>query len=153
MDIARIMSTVMPGTFAPDVAGSEAPQITPIPALANAPADFTDAASTAPQSPSISALSGQSSDTADAAALAAGTTVPSVSGETSFKDTVKALLSDVNTKMNTADQNTRDLADGKTNDTNKVVTSVEEANLALQYTLAIREKLLQAYTSVQQMTV
>jgi flagellar hook-basal body complex protein FliE len=36
---------------------------------------------------------------------------------------------------------------------NKVVTSVEEANLALQYTMAIRTKLLEAYSEVTRMTV
>ena len=39
----------------------------------------------------------------------------------------------------------RDLADGKTNDLQKVVTSVEEANLALHFTMAMRSKLLDAY--------
>jgi flagellar hook-basal body complex protein FliE len=70
------------------------------------------------------------------------------SGETSFKDTVKQMLSDVNDKINTSDSNTRDLATGATNDLAKVVTSVEEANLALQYTMAIRQKLLTAYQTV-----
>lgn len=71
----------------------------------------------------------------------------------SFKDTVKAMLSDVNDKVNASDQATRDLADGKTNDMQKVVTSVEEANLALNFTMAIRSKLLEAYTQISQMQV
>jgi flagellar hook-basal body complex protein FliE len=58
------------------------------------------------------------------------------------------MLSDVNDKINTSDSNTRDLATGATNDLAKVVTSVEEANLALQYTMAIRSKLLTAYSSI-----
>jgi flagellar hook-basal body complex protein FliE len=66
---------------------------------------------------------------------------------------VKQLLANVNDSINTSDQNTRDLASGKTNDINKVVTSVEEANLSLQYTMALRTKLLEAYTSVEQMSV
>jgi flagellar hook-basal body complex protein FliE len=70
------------------------------------------------------------------------------SGVTSFKDTVKQMLADVNDKITTSDSNTRDLATGATNDLQKVVTSVEEANLALQYTMAIRSKLLTAYQSV-----
>jgi flagellar hook-basal body complex protein FliE len=91
--------------------------------------------------------------------LGAGDETPNVSnipgtaeaaGETSFKDTVKQMLSDVSDKINTSDSNTRDLATGATNDLAKVVTSVEEANLALQYTMAIRSKLLAAYQSVSQ---
>ncbi len=69
----------------------------------------------------------------------------------SFKDTVKSILADVNDKINVSDQATRDLADGKTNDIQKVVTSVEEANLALNFTMAIRSKLLEAYTQISQM--
>lgn len=71
----------------------------------------------------------------------------------SFKDTVSALLAGVNDKVNASDQATRDLADGKTNDIQKVVTSVEEANLALNFTMAIRSKLLEAYTQISQMQV
>ena len=123
MNIASIMSTVMPGTFAPDMGASEAPSISPIP------------------------------DASDAAKDDAGATVPSVGGVTSFKDTVKKMLSDVNDKINTSDQNTRDLATGKTNDESKVITSVEEANLALQYTMTLRTKLLDAYTEIEHMTV
>jgi flagellar hook-basal body complex protein FliE len=71
----------------------------------------------------------------------------------SFKDTVKAMLDDVNDKLNVSDQNTRDLAAGKTNDLEKVVSSVEEANLALSFTMAMRTKLLEAYQQIAQMQV
>lgn len=74
-------------------------------------------------------------------------------GTPSFKDTVKSLLNDVNDKVNQSDALTRDLATGRTNDVGKVVTSVEEANLAMQFTLAIRNKLLDAYTEVSRMQV
>jgi flagellar hook-basal body complex protein FliE len=69
----------------------------------------------------------------------------------SFKDTVKSLLNDVNDKVAQSDQLSRDLATGRTNDVSKVVTSVEEANLAMEFTLAIRNKLLDAYTEISRM--
>jgi len=72
---------------------------------------------------------------------------------TSFKDTVKSLLADVNDKIVASDQASRDFADGKTNDLGKVVTSVEEANLALNYTMAMRQKLLDAYSEISRMQV
>jgi flagellar hook-basal body complex protein FliE len=72
-------------------------------------------------------------------------------GGASFKDTVKSFLSDVNDKVNTSDQLSQDLATGRTTDMSKVVTSVEEANLAMQFTLAIRNKLLDAYTEISRM--
>ena len=71
----------------------------------------------------------------------------------SFKDTVMSFLGDVNTKANTSDQNVQDLATGKTNDLNKVVSSVEEANLALQFTFAMKSQILNAYQEISRMTV
>jgi flagellar hook-basal body complex protein FliE len=75
------------------------------------------------------------------------------SGATSFRDTVKQMLGDVNDKINTSDQNTRDLATGETGDLQKVVTSVEEANLSMQYMMAIRTKLLDAYSEISRLNV
>ena len=74
-------------------------------------------------------------------------------GDKTFIDTLKDTLADVNTKMVTADHNTQDLAAGRTNDLAKVVTSVEEANLAFQFALAMRTKLLTAYQQIQQTQV
>jgi len=71
----------------------------------------------------------------------------------SFKDTVKSLLDGVNDSLNVSDQGTRDLADGKTNDLQKVVSSVEEADLALNFTMAMRSKLLESYQQISQMQV
>jgi flagellar hook-basal body complex protein FliE len=111
MDYSNAISSVVPGTFVPDLGKTD-------------------------ETPSVSAIPG-----GDA------------SGATSFRDTVKQLLGDVNDKINTSDQNTRDLATGATNDIQKVVTSVEEANLALSYTLAIRSKVLDAYSEISRLAV
>ena len=83
----------------------------------------------------------------------AGKSIGAESGEPSFKDQVYGLLNDVNERLVSSDQNVRDLAMGKTNDLNKVVTSMEEANLALSYTMAIRQKLLDAYNEVARITI
>jgi flagellar hook-basal body complex protein FliE len=72
---------------------------------------------------------------------------------TSFRDTVKSMLSEVNDKITTSDQAQRDLATGKTNDLQKVVTSVEEANLALNFTMSMRSKLLEAYQEIARMQI
>jgi len=74
-------------------------------------------------------------------------------GPTSFKDTIKKLLTDVNDKVNQSDQDTRDLANGATDDIQKVTTSVEEANLALSYMMSIRTKLLDMYSEVSRLQV
>jgi len=78
--------------------------------------------------------------------------VAPVAGGT-FKDAVKSFLGGVNEKMATSDQLSTALAAGKTHDSEKVITSVEEANLAFEFTLAVRNKLLAAYTEIQQMQV
>ena len=80
---------------------------------------------------------------------AAGTSDPNVT----FKDTLMKMLSDVNDKINTSDDNTRDLATGATGDIQKVVTSVEEANLSMQYMMSIRTKLLDAYNEISRLQV
>lgn len=99
-----------------------------------------DAASVAPRTEAIP------TDSPDAVGGVTG------AGSTpSFRDTVKSFLDDTNDKMSTSDQLSRDLASGKTNDLNKVVTSVEEANLAMSFTLAVRNKLMDAYTEVSRM--
>jgi flagellar hook-basal body complex protein FliE len=112
VDYSSAISSVLPGTFVPDLGkNDETPNVSPIPGA------------------------------------------PDASGATSFRDTVKQMLGDVNDKINTSDQNTRDLATGATGDIQKVVTSVEEANLALQYTMAIRSKLLDAYSEISRLQV
>jgi flagellar hook-basal body complex protein FliE len=63
------------------------------------------------------------------------------------------MLAGVNDKINVSDQAQRDLASGKTNDLQKVVTSVEEANLALNFTMSMRTKLLEAYQEIARMQI
>jgi flagellar hook-basal body complex protein FliE len=82
--------------------------------------------------------------------LSADGGVAGVSGP-SFKDTVQSLLGNVNDQMVTAQQKSTDLALGKNDDMEGTVKSLEEASLAMQFTMAIRNKILQAYTEVSQM--
>jgi flagellar hook-basal body complex protein FliE len=72
-------------------------------------------------------------------------------GAVSFKDTVKSMLENVNDKMVDANQMSQDLATGKSHDVDGTIKSVEEASLAFQFTMAIRNKLMDAYTEIQQM--
>jgi len=75
------------------------------------------------------------------------------SGATSFKDTVMKLINDVNDKVNESDQASQDFATGANDDIQRVVTSVEEANLALSHMMAIRSKLLDAYSEISRLQV
>jgi flagellar hook-basal body complex protein FliE len=95
------------------------------------------------ETPNITAIPGAVGAAAAEGANSGGT----------FMDSLKSALDDVNTKLNTSDQMTRDLASGKTNDLNAVTTSVEESNLALSFTMAVRTKLMTAYDEVSRMQV
>ena len=91
---------------------------------------------------------GKNDETPDVTAIPASSD-PNVT----FKDTLMKMLGDVNDKINTSDDNTRDLATGATGDIQKVVTSVEEANLAMSYMMSIRTKLLDVYSEVSRLQV
>jgi flagellar hook-basal body complex protein FliE len=69
----------------------------------------------------------------------------------SFKDTLNQMLGNVNDQMVTAAQKSSDLALGKSNDEVGTVKAVEEAALAMQLTMAVRNKIMDAYTEVQRM--
>jgi flagellar hook-basal body complex protein FliE len=117
MDItsyASAMSSVSPGTFAPDI--SATPKAEPL------VDDGTDAAATAG------------------------------AGAVTFKDALKDMLGHVNDQMVTAEQKSSDLALGKSNDLEGTVKSLEEAGLSMQMTMAVRNKLMDAYTEVNRMT-
>jgi flagellar hook-basal body complex protein FliE len=72
-------------------------------------------------------------------------------GAASFKDTLQSMLGNVNDQMLTAQQKSTDLALGKSNDETGTVKAVEEASLAMQFTMAIRNKIMDAYTEVERM--
>jgi len=72
-------------------------------------------------------------------------------GGVSFKDTLAGMLTHVNDQMTEAQQKSTDYALGKSNDLEGTVKSVEEAGLAMQMTLSVRNKIMQAYTEISQM--
>ena len=100
------------------------------------PASFVPDIGKSDETPAVTAIPGAAAD-------------PNVT----FKSTLMKMLNDVNDKINASDDNTRDLATGATGDIQKVVTSVEEANLAMSYMMSIRTKLLDVYSEVTRMTV
>jgi flagellar hook-basal body complex protein FliE len=93
---------------------------------------------------------GKNTETPDVTAIPG---VAQTDAGATLKDTLEKMLSDVNDKVVTSDANTRDYATGATDDVQKVVTSVEEANLSMQYMMAIRSKLLDAYSEISRLQV
>jgi flagellar hook-basal body complex protein FliE len=115
--------------------------------------DFASAVSHVLPGTFVPDIAGGSNDVPNISPVPGVTQTPDGAEGTSFKDTVKKMLGDVNDKLNTSDQLSQDFAAGKESDVEKVVTSNEEANLALQFAMSIRTKVLDAYTEISRMTV
>lgn len=84
---------------------------------------------------------------------APGGTRPPEEGQGSFAETLKAALTEVNSSLKGADEAAVRLASGEATNLHEVVLATERANLALQFTMAIRNKLLEAYNELMRMPV
>jgi flagellar hook-basal body complex protein FliE len=70
-----------------------------------------------------------------------------------FAEALKGALDQVNRLQHDADKAVGDFAVGKTQDVAGTLIAVEKANLAFQFTMQIRTKLLDAYQEVLRMPV
>ena len=66
----------------------------------------------------------------------------------SFKNTLQSFLEDVNNLQNKADESIQKMASGEINDVHQVMSSVEEANVAFNMMMEIRNKVMDAYQEV-----
>jgi flagellar hook-basal body complex protein FliE len=69
-------------------------------------------------------------------------------GMPSFKETLGTFLNDVNGLQQKADESIRKMAAGEINDVHQVMSSVEEANVAFNMMMEIRNKVMDAYQEV-----
>lgn len=69
----------------------------------------------------------------------------------SFAELLKGSLEKVNTDLKTAEALSQDFALGKDVELHEVVLASEQANLALQLTIQIRTKMLEAYQEIMRM--
>jgi flagellar hook-basal body complex protein FliE len=67
----------------------------------------------------------------------------------SFADTLKASVDEVSRMQQDASKAVDDIASGKTDDVNHVMTAVEKSDLAFKTLLAIRSKLMDAYEEIK----
>jgi len=70
-----------------------------------------------------------------------------------FEDVLKNLLGEVNTSLNVSEAAASNLALGDSRELHQVILATEQANLALQLTVQIRNKMLEAYQEVMRMQV
>ena len=71
----------------------------------------------------------------------------------SFGSTLGRAVSDVDALQQRAQDTAIAMASGNGQDTARGVAAIEKANIAFQFTLAVRNKLLEAYQEVMRMTV
>jgi flagellar hook-basal body complex protein FliE len=69
-------------------------------------------------------------------------------GVPSFKETLGSFLNDVNGLQKKADESIQKMASGEINDVHQVMSSVEEANVAFNMMMEIRNKVMDAYQEV-----
>ncbi|MFH1862880.1 MAG: flagellar hook-basal body complex protein FliE [bacterium] len=78
---------------------------------------------------------------------------PSESGETSFKDTLKHFIQDVNSMQLNAEGTATRLATGELENLHQVMLAMEEAQTSFQLMMEMRNKILEAYREVMRMQV
>lgn len=69
-------------------------------------------------------------------------------GGVSFKDTLSGFLNDVNSMQVKADESIQKMAAGEITDVHQVMSTVEEANVAFNMMMEIRNKVMDAYQEV-----
>jgi flagellar hook-basal body complex protein FliE len=65
-----------------------------------------------------------------------------------FGDMLKRAIGDTNNRLNEADDKMFKLAMGEVKDIHEVTLAMEKANISLQLTLEIRDRLMEAYQSL-----
>lgn len=70
-----------------------------------------------------------------------------------FADFLKNAIGNVNSSISESQEMQQKLVTGQIDDIHSVMIAAEKADLALQYTLAIRNKVMDAYTEIMRMQV
>ena len=83
----------------------------------------------------------------------ADTKVDPEKGFQSMLNSVMALLEDTNSAVKTANREQVAFALGETDNTHDLMIAEQKANIALQYTVAVRDKVLEAYQQIMQMQI
>lgn len=76
--------------------------------------------------------------------------VNSAKGGPSFAETLKGFLSDVNSMQAKAGESIEKMVAGEITDVHQVMSTVEEANVAFNMMMEIRNKVMDAYKEVMQ---
>lgn len=86
-------------------------------------------------------------------ALTSTFTPSTTTGGASFSDTLQNAVSQVNSLQLHANSLAQDFAVGKTSDVHGVMIAAEQATLALQLTTQVRNKVVEAYQQIMQISM
>jgi flagellar hook-basal body complex protein FliE len=70
-----------------------------------------------------------------------------------FRNILQKALHEVNQAQHKADDAVRRLATGETDNVHQVMVALEEANISLQFSLQVRNKVIEAYQEIMRMQV
>ncbi len=102
----------------------------------------------------ISALTNVSSDVISAAAKESATTQTSSDGGfDSILSTAMNMVNETNSYQQDAESAEVQFALGESTSTHDLLVAQEKANVALQYTVAVRDKVLDAYKEIMNMQI
>lgn len=76
-----------------------------------------------------------------------------ISGSIPFSDYLKQALNSTNTLLVEADNLADDFAAGKIDNIHQVTIAAEKADVALQFTMQIRNKIMDAYSEIMRMQI
>ncbi len=74
-------------------------------------------------------------------------------GFQSMLNSVMGLLDDTNSQIQAAEKEEIAFALGETDNTHDLMIAEQKANIALQYTVAIRDRVIEAYQTIMQMQI
>lgn len=77
----------------------------------------------------------------------------SESGGPSFKDAVKNAIKEVNHLQNQADTAATKMATGEIEDVHQAMIAMQKAKLALEFTIQVRNKVVESYQEIMRMQV
>ena len=80
------------------------------------------------------------------------TKTTSTSQSNGFEDTLKGLISEVDSSIKESEQKTQDFALGKSYDLHEVMIASEKANISFRFLMQVRNKVLEAYQEIMRMS-
>ena len=82
-----------------------------------------------------------------------GVGAPKSTGSVSFREVLEKSLGEVNNLQSVAEEKIQKFATGEVTDLREVMVAAEEANLAFEFTLEIRNKIVEAYQELFRLQV